>query len=469
MNEYSNDPLNEEIKEETPAEGKEPVEKPAEPQKPAQNDTPSYTGQPYRPPYQQPYRPAQPPYGASGNGYQPPYGASPYRPNPPRPVKTKKPVTAGALAGTVAIALILSLFVGLCGGFFGARLAGNQQISSGGNTVIYRSAKLQDADGNELKSAMSITEVADLVKNSVVEITTEARVQGIFMQQYITSGAGSGVIITADGYIVTNNHVIEDATSIKVTLADGTEYEAKLVATDEKADLAVIKIEATGLTPAAYGSSSELKVGETVVAVGNPLGELGGTVTSGIVSALEREMTIENTTMYLLQTDTAINPGNSGGGLFNTSGQLVGIVNAKASGEEIEGLGFAIPIDTASAVIKDLIENGYVTGRVNPGLSFVEINDAMTAMMYQVSDLGVYISSVESGSDAATAGFRGGDLLISIDGKEIQSAAAANAALDDKKPGDTAVIVIKRDGSQQTVTMTLTEYKPSFQTAVNRG
>ena len=202
-------------------------------------------------------------------------------------------------------------------------------------------------------------------------------------------------------------------------------------------------------------------MGEEVVAVGNPLGELGGTVTKGIISALDREITIDNTTMRLLQTDTAINPGNSGGGMFNTSGQLVGVINAKSAGEEIEGLGFAIPIDTAEGVVEDLIGHGYVTGRVNPGFVFVEINDTMSAMMYRVNELGLYISSVTAGSDAEKAGFKSGDYVLKVDGKEVSTEAEANAVIDTKKVGETLSVTVKRSGQEKTITLTLSEYTPA--------
>lgn len=384
---------------------------------------------------------------------------------PPKPKKEPKPVTTRILVPVVAGVAVLSLVLGLLGGFLGTRYFGGNTAPAG-TAVIYKTTKLKDENGDTVQESLSVPQVAALVKNSVVEITTEKIVTGSFMHQYVSEGAGSGVIITADGYIVTNHHVIDGATNIKVRLADGTEYAAKLIGSDAKADLAVIKIEATDLVPAAFGSSSELEVGETVVAVGNPLGELGGTVTSGIISALDREITIDNTTMRLLQTDTAINPGNSGGGMFNTSGQLVGIVNAKSAGEEIEGLGFAIPIDSAQKVIEDLISHGYVTGRVDPGFTFLEINDSMTAMMYRVSELGLYISAVSNGSDAANAGFQSGDYVVSVEGTKVSTAAEANAIIDAKAVGETLTMVIKRNGAEQTITLTLSEYVPSVSSAM---
>ncbi|MBR5011662.1 MAG: trypsin-like peptidase domain-containing protein, partial [Clostridia bacterium] len=278
-----------------------------------------------------------------------------------QPKKEKKPIGIGSV---IAICLIFSLVAGAVGGVIGYRLGGNDGAVLG-NSVIYRDITLRDQNGNKVTNALTVGEVADAARDSVVEITTEAVSTGSFMMQYVAEGAGSGVIMTQDGYIATNHHVIDGATAISVRTTDGKSYKAKLIGSDAKTDLAVIKIEATGLKSAIVGDFDNCKLGDTVVAIGNPLGQLGGTVTDGIISALDREITIDENIMTLIQTNTAINPGNSGGGLFNTSGQLIGIVNAKSSGEDVEGLGFAIPIDLASAVITDLIEHGYVTGRVD--------------------------------------------------------------------------------------------------------
>lgn len=199
------------------------------------------------------------------------------------------------------------------------------------------------------KANMTVSEVVKLVADSVVEITTSHVVTDRFYHQYVTSGAGSGVIISENGYIITNNHVIEGATDITVRLTDGRTFSARFIGGDAKTDVAVIKIQTTGLTFAKMGSSKNLVVGQDVIAIGNPLGSLGGTVTDGIISALDRTVTVDGTQMTLMQTNAAINPGNSGGGLFDMAGQLIGIVNAKQSDTGIEGLGFAIPIDVAWA------------------------------------------------------------------------------------------------------------------------
>jgi serine protease Do len=254
-------------------------------------------------------------------------------------------------------------------GFGGGYLAGNQNVNNQAPQTQNVSDNGDDSYLTKLNNtsngtSLSVSEIAAKAQNSVVEIKTEAIQTGNFMRQYVSEGAGSGVIISSDGYIVTNNHAIENAQNITVTLRDGTSYSGKLVGTDSKNDVAIIKIEATGLSAAEIGDSSSLQVGDLAVAIGNPLGELGGTVTDGIISALDREITLGNETMTLLQTNAAINPGNSGGGLFNEQGQLVGIVVAKSSGSDVEeGLGFAIPINNVKDVISDLQNYGYVKGR----------------------------------------------------------------------------------------------------------
>lgn len=456
MNEYNFDPMTgEPIRKEpesTPAAEDRSFFETSAPEEPAV--TPNTAPTPEQPVYHyvRPEKPKEEPT-VFTNQTPPAYSA------PVLQKKEPKPLTSGKFYAGIAIALICALVLGLAGGFLGASLMKENTIMGEGTAVIYKTTKLQGTD-----EAMTVEQVAELVKPSVVAITTEQVVTGSFWQQYVSEGAGSGVIITADGYIVTNHHVIDGATNIKVTLSDGTSHSATLKGSDAKADLAVIKIEASNLQPAAFGNAEEITLAETVIAVGNPLGELAGTVTSGILSALDREITVENTTMRLLQTDTAINPGNSGGGLFNTSGQLIGVVNAKSAGEEIEGLGFAIPIDTVEAVVEDLITHGYVTGRVEPGITYVEINDSMTAMMYRVNELGLYISAVASGSDAETAGFKPGDYVVSVEGTKVSTAAEATAMVDKKAVGETVTFVIKRSGTEQTITMTLSEYIPSITT-----
>lgn len=310
----------------------------------------------------------------------------------------------------------------------------------------------------EEEGALTLPEITEKSADSVVEITTESVQTGTMLQQYIASGAGSGVIITEDGYIITNNHVIKGATNITVTLRNGQSYPATLIGLDDQLDVALLKIEATGLSAASIGSSADLVVGQTVVAIGNPLGQLGGTVTDGIISALDRNITLDGETHNLLQTNAAVNPGNSGGGLFDAQGNLIALVVAKSSGAE--GLGFAIPIDDIVEVLDDLKEHGYVTGRVSLGLSLVDINNEQTAWMYRVNELGTYIYSIIGGSSAAEAGLQPGDRLISVNGTEITCFNDLKTLLEDVSVGDELTFVVSRAGETLTLTVTAGEYKP---------
>ncbi len=381
-----------------------------------------------------------------------PWAAAP-QPSAPRE-KPRRDRRKGAFAAVMAACMVFSRGCGFGGGYLASRLNStvSSSGSSGGQPVFY-----QSVSNNTDKGSLSVAEVAAKAADSVVEINTETVSSSFYGGQRVSQSAGSGVILSADGYIVTNNHVVAGADSITVRTRDGKSYAAKLVGTDPDTDLAVLKIEASGLTPAVLGSSDDLVVGETAVAIGNPLGELGGTVTSGIISALSREVTIDNQTMTLLQTNAAINPGNSGGGLFNSNGELVGVVNAKYAKEGVEGLGFAIPINTAKPVIEQLISQGYVSGRVDTGFTPIDLTDESTAMQYRVSRTGVYVYEVTTNTD----GFQSGDLLLSIDGKDIDSMSAYTAALQGRSVGDQLAVVVLRGNRQLSLTLTLRDANAS--------
>ena len=369
---------------------------------------------------------------------------------------------SGAGISTILISAILAAVIGLCSGYLGAKLGGK-----GGETVIKTEdgskvvfQEIERTTDNGSQASYAVEDVAASVADSVVEITTEVVSTNSFMGQYISQGAGSGVIFTTDGYIVTNHHVIDGANNVNVTLRNGTSYSAKIVGDDPKTDLALLKIEASGLTPAVLMSDSDkLKVGQTAIAIGNPLGQLGGTVTSGIVSALDREIEIDGQTMTLLQTSAAINPGNSGGGLFDDKGYLIGIVNAKSSGSDIEGLGFAIPANTVKKIINDLMEYGYVKGRVELGLSYVAVTSRASAWLYGFDSLGIYVSNVDMRSDAYAAGIRAGDMIVSFNGVEIQSQSDIENQFKKCSVGDTVELVIRRNRKNYKVEITLSEYK----------
>lgn len=304
---------------------------------------------------------------------------------------------------------------------------------------------------------LTITERAEKVLPSTVGI-----VSYIQNQQSIFGGEqsqGSGIIISADGYIVTNEHVISGATSIKVVLQDDSEYNATLVGSDERTDLAVLKIDATGLTPAEFGNSDQMQIGEQVIAIGNPGGlELAGTVTVGYVSAVNRSITTTNgNTVNCVQTDAAINPGNSGGALVNTYGQVIGINSQKIAATDYEGIGFAISINEAQPIINDLIQYGYVRGRVVMGITMQMIDQTYAAIYgYQP---GIGVVSVEAGSPAEEAGLVAGDIITAIDGQSITTQEELNTLLEQYSPGDTITLTVYRQsvrGDGQELSMELT-------------
>ena len=320
-------------------------------------------------------------------------------------------------------------------------------------------------------SPLTAAQVAAIAADSVVEIVTQREVQGYNFWGFnggsrIVPGAGSGVVIAENGYIITNNHVIEKTQKIEVTLRNGQSYEARLVATDPKTDVAVIKIEATGLAIAAMGDSDALVVGEPAVVIGNPLGQLGGTVTSGIVSALDRAVSFEEDdgstrTMNLLQTDASVNSGNSGGGLFNQYGELVGIVVAKSQGFSVEGLGFAIPINDISEVIDDLIAYGYARGRIALGVTLITITDEQVAASYNLTSPGIYIFRVDQGSNAERGGLKPGDRLVKVNGREINDAAQVSEIIQKISVGETLTVEYERAGAYYTVSIMMQETIPA--------
>lgn len=300
---------------------------------------------------------------------------------------------------------------------------------------------------------LDLAEIVDQTAPSVVEVFTETKQVSSWFQEYVTEGAGSGVILTEDGYIVTNRHVVDGAGTVKVRLNNGQAYSATVTGKDAKTDLAVLKIDAEGLTAARLADSSKARVGDFVIAIGNPLGELGGTVTNGIISALGREITIDGQAMTLLQTSVAVNPGNSGGGLFNLDGELVGIVSAKSSGSGIEGLAFAIPSNTVGEIAGELMENGYVTGRSQLGVSVARLTRPGESVYFDQP--GVYVAQVTRENGLAV-----GDRLLRIGGDAIQSASDISSVLDRHSAGDTVEVELVRSGRQIALNVTLAEKGP---------
>lgn len=363
---------------------------------------------------------------------------------------------------TVIASMVFSLICGLGGGWFAYTHLGNNDEPSSKTGITYSDesspSETTTVSSNESKTGLTTSEVAAKASPSVVEIVTEvtSTQYGMFGGTYTSQAAGSGVIISKDGYIITNNHVVEDANSITVTTYDNKQYNATLVGTDPASDIAVIKIDADEeLSAATVGDSSKLQAGDTAVVIGNPLGTLGGTVTDGIISSPSREMVINNQSMELIQTNAEINSGNSGGGLFDGNGNLVGIVNAKdsgttSSGTVIEGIGFAIPINSAMKVADELIQYGKVIDRATLGVYLQEVSSN-----YFNYTPGLYITGTANGSGAEKAGLKAYDRIVSADGNEINSQSDLTKVLRDKNVCDTISLTIERNGKQMDVQVTL--------------
>ncbi len=402
-----------------------------------------------------------------------------YTPNPKKAKKEKKSggISKGAVAGILVSAVILS-----CGaGFGGAMLANNltskgeqQQVNTSGpistiknpdDVVIYRSIdEVATSTGTNSEGNYSYAQVAAMVKDSVVEITTEYNTTISGWYNYVQQGAGSGVIISKDGYIITNAHVIVNestgaaADAVKVRLTNGTEYDATVIGYDTDEDIAIIKVEAENLTAAQCGDSSKLSVGEELIIVGNPLGELGGTVTNGIVSATERELEVNGVKMNLIQTNAAVNPGNSGGGMFNMKGQLVGIVNAKSSGTAIEGLGFAIPVNQALSVSEQLLQYGYVRGKTMIGVTFTDVSSNNFFYSYNIK-AGVYVDSCTEGYNDQV--LKSGDRVVAVNGETVNTTSDIKAIVTSSAVGDKLKFQIERNGKLMEVEVECFEKVPT--------
>ena len=307
--------------------------------------------------------------------------------------------------------------------------------------------------------SLTPAEVYELTVNSVVGIRTESTVNA-FGQEAVSASAGSGFILSEDGYVITNAHVVNGAQTIKVELFNGESYPAELVGADSSFDIAVLKVEAEGLKPVSVGNSDQLKVGEEVVAIGNPLGELTFTMTNGILSALDREINTDGNPQNMIQTNAAINSGNSGGPLFDMDGNVIGVTTAKYSGSTnsgttIEGLGFAIPINTALKVAYDLTEYGYVKGQAFLGIT-VKTLDSQTASYYGLP-VGPRVESVNEGSCAEKAGIQTGDIIIRFNGIETATHPELLAALRKVQAGDTVDLTVFRAGAEVELAVTLDE------------
>ena len=372
----------------------------------------------------------------------------------PKEKKEKKYVTKGALIAFMILTMILSSLLGafISGAYF------SRAITDG--RTARQDSELSQLDlGDATGSELTVAQIVDKNENAVVEILMSGTAQNMWGQMQLVQGAGSGVIMTEDGYIATNTHVIKGANKVEVTLHNGESYPARIIGSDPANDIAVIKIDATGLTTATVGDSSTVDVGDLAVAIGNPLGQLGGTATTGIISALDRTLDVEGTTLTLMQTDAAINGGNSGGGLFNNKGELIGIVESKASAVGVEGLAFALPINNVSPIINDFIKNGgnVQAAEATPAVGVV-ISDVSeeNAQYYGLESAGVYIAQV-TGENAMKAGFQQEDRIVSFNGTKINNSNEFITLVRKCKVGDTVTIVVSRNGQEIEIKTVLEE------------
>ena len=379
---------------------------------------------------------------------------------PEMPKAEKKPFwkKPGAMIAGVLVAAMLA-------GFGGSAIGNAVFGGSSGGTTVYegkRPTSVINTANIDTSKQMTAAEVYAANVNSTVGITTQVTTN---YWGYTTQSAasGSGFIYSSDGYIITNYHVIESASSIKVTLYDGTSYDAQLIGYDESNDVAVLKIDAKDLTPVTIGDSSNLNVGDSVIAIGNPLGELTFSLTSGAVSALDREVTMSNNvTMELIQTDCAINSGNSGGALFNLYGEVIGITNAKysgssGSGASIDNIGFAIPINSVRSIVDSIIEKGYVA---KPYIG-VMVSDVSDEAISYGTPAGAAVASVTEGGPAEKAGLQANDIITAVDGKEISGKSDLSSIIADHAAGDKLTLSVYRQGQTLTVTVTIGEQTTS--------
>ena len=382
-----------------------------------------------------------------------------FQAGPQRPVEEMEPVKRKSRTGLkiAALALVCALLGGAVGGgmVYAVGRGGSTEVQASNRPVTQVAVKQVDG-----KTAMTDAEVYASNVNSVVSINvTGTNGTNFFGQPVQTASSGSGFVLTKDGYIVTNYHVVENAETVKVTMYSGDTYDAKYVGGDEDYDIAVIKVEAAGdLQPVVLGDSTALNVGDHVLAVGNPLGELTFSMSGGMVSSVNRTINVSGTPFNMIQTDASINHGNSGGPLFNQYGEVVGIVSAKygssATVDSVEGLGFAIPINDVFAMIEDIMTNGYVTNKPYLAITGGSFNQQMAAQYrYDVTE-GVFIYSVEEGGAADKAGLQMGDVITKVGDSEIKSMEDLTAVKKKFSAGDTTTFTIYRAGETTTVEVT---------------
>ena len=440
---------------EQPAAQAQPTEQPAqsEPveQQPAQNTQPQ--AEEPRTPFQTPVQhPAYQPQQQNGFGEVPPLSQKPHTPK-------NKQHSRGLALGLCGVAAACLLFAG--GAVIGTMAAGGSASTDSSTTASDSDSvptlQINSKPASDSSGSADNYDTADGMAGEDIYKKVSPSVVSVISTTAEGTGSGSGVIMSKDGYIITNNHVVEDAQSVSVQLSDGTSLDAEIIGTDEQTDLAVIKVTpTTGLTAAEFGDSDELEPGEYAYAIGSPGGvQFANTITGGRISAINRDLTVNDRVMTLIQTDASINNGNSGGALINKYGQVVGITSAKLSGNAfgsatVEGMGFAIPINTAKDIVDELIQNGYVSGRPSIGITGQNVESA------DGSVAGVQVYSIDSRAKAASEGLQVGDVITAVDGTPTPTMDEVNTLKQDKKAGDKLTLSVYRISTGKTVNITIT-------------
>ncbi len=391
-----------------------------------------------------------------------------YVPEEKKPREKASDINHGKVFKSVCMCLVCALVGGIVGGFVAwSALKGGTDAGTTASAVNNTGKPIVSTTAGKNTSAASASanEIYELGCRQTVGIALESNYANIFGQQSSSAVAGTGFVITGDGYIMTNYHVIESAQKsnykISVLFKDGTSYEAKIVGFDEDNDVAVLKIDASDLTPATIGNSDNIAVGDSVFAIGNPLGELDFSMTSGRVSALDRSIVTERNSaaINMFQFDAAINSGNSGGPVYNESGEVIGIATAKVGSSGVEGLGFAIPINDAADIANELITKGYVSGKAYVGINVDSRYTSVYAQYYGMPE-GAYVYNVETGGCAERCGLAAGDIITELGGETIASCSDLNSAIRNFKAGDSTEIVVYRAGEYQTLEITFDEASP---------
>ncbi|MBR4890941.1 MAG: trypsin-like peptidase domain-containing protein [Clostridia bacterium] len=382
-----------------------------------------------------------------------------------RPRVKKRPFKSPVFAAIVSAILTSAICFGIFALCFNTAANKNSNLQKPAGNVLtigtQNTSDIKNTATTKTGDIMSIPDIYDRVSPAVVSIISTSQSTNSYLQGSSSTSSGSGVIVSSDGYIVTNNHVIDGASIITVKTTANQSLDAQVVGKDERTDLAVLKVNCDQPLPfAELGDSTALRVGDLAVAIGNPLQEaLESTLTVGYISAINRTMVIDGRQMTMLQTDAAINPGNSGGALINIYGQVIGINTAKSTGYDVEGLGFAIPINEAIPIIESIIEHGYVTGRPLVGITGIDVTERIAKA--NNLPIGVYVNDVVSGGSADKGGIKPGDVITKFDGKEITTIDEINDIRDTHKVGDDIKVELSRNGKKVTVTITLQEDKPA--------